>query len=81
MRELAREFHYPAPIRARGEEAQKSKHEAGFQARRWVVERTHRWMNRYRRILIRWEKKPENYRALLHFVCGLITYRRMGVLG
>ena len=81
MRELAREFHYTAHIRARGEEAQKIKHEAGFKARRWVVERTHSWMNRYRRILIRWEKKPENYMALLHFVCGLITYRRMGVLG
>jgi putative transposase len=81
VRELAREFHYTAHIRARGEEAQKIKHEAGFKARRWVVERTHSWMNRYRRILIRWEKKPENYMALLHFVCGLITYRRMGVLG
>jgi hypothetical protein len=69
------------PIRGRGEEAQKSQQEVGFQARRWVVERTHRGMNRYRPILIRWEKKPENYRALLHFVCGLITDRRMGVLG
>jgi putative transposase len=81
VRDLVREFHYTAHIRVRGEEAQKSKHEAGFKARRWVVERTHSWMNRYRRILIRWEKKPENYVALLHFVCGLITYRRMEVLG
>lgn len=29
-------------------------------ARRWVVERTHSWMNRFRRLLIRWEKYKEN---------------------
>ncbi len=77
VRDLAKEFGYTAHIRARGEEAQAMKHEAGFKARRWVVERTHSWMNRFRRILIRWEKKPENYLALLHFVCGWITYRKL----
>lgn len=77
VRDLAKEFGYTAHIRARGEEAQTIKHEAGFKARRWVVERTHSWMNRFRRILIRWEKKPENYLALLHFVCGWITYRKL----
>ena len=46
-----------AHIRARGEEAKELKWEAGFKARRWVVERTHSWMNRFRRILIRWDKK------------------------
>ena len=51
------------------------KREAGFKARRWVVERTHSWMNRFRRILIRWEKKVENYFGMLHLVCAWITYR------
>ena len=77
IRDLAVEFGYTAHIKARGEEAQAIKHEAGFKARRWVVERTHSWMNRFRRILIRWEKKPENYLALLHFTCGWITYRKL----
>ena len=77
VRDLAVEFDYTAHIKARGEEAQAIKREAGFKARRWVVERTHSWMNRFRRILIRWEKKPENYLALLHFVCGWITYRKL----
>ncbi len=75
VRDLAEEFGYTAHIRARGEEAQAIKREAGFKARRWVVERTHSWFNRFRRILIRWEKKPENYLAMLHLTCGLITYR------
>ncbi len=77
VRELVREFGYTAHIRARGEEAQAIKHEAGFKARRWVVERSHSWMNRFRRILIRWEKKSDNYLALLHFVCGWITYNKL----
>ena len=64
-----------------GEEAQALKREAGYKARRWVVERTHSWMNRFRRILIRWEKKAANYLALLHFACAWITYRAAGLLG
>lgn len=79
-RELVREFGFTAHVRARGEEAQAIKREAGFRARRWVVERTHSWMNRFRRILIRWEKKALNYLALLHFVCAFITYRCCGLL-
>jgi putative transposase len=53
----------------------------GYRARRWVVERTHSWMNRFRRLLIRWEKKVGNYVALLHFACAWIAYRAAGVLG
>jgi len=80
-RDLADAFGYTAHIRARGEEAQAIKHEAGFKARRWVVERTHSWMNRFRRILTRWEKKAENYLGLLHLVCAIITYRCAGLFG
>ena len=67
VRDLVKEFGYTAHIRARGEEAQAIKHEAGFKARRWVVERTHSWMNRFRRVLVRWEKMAENYLGMLHF--------------
>ena len=81
VRELVKEFGYTAHIRSRGEEAQAIKREAGFKARRWVVERTHSWMNRFRHILTRWEKKPENYLAMLHFVCAIITFRCSGLFG
>ncbi len=81
VRDLVKEFGYTAHIHSRGEEAQAIKREAGFKARRWVVERTHSWMNRFRRILTRWEKKPENYLALLHFVCAIITFRCSGLFG
>ena len=75
VRELVKEFGFTAHIHSRGEEAKLIKKSARFRARRWVVERTHSWMNRFRRILIRWEKKAENYVGLLHLVCGLITWR------
>lgn len=79
VRKCVEEFGFTAHIRARGEEAQKIKREAGFKARRWVVERTHSWMNRFRRILIRWEKKADNYLALLRFVCGIIAFQQAGL--
>ena len=81
VRDILHALGFTAPIRPRGEEAQAIKREAGFKARRWVVERSHSWMNRFRRLLVRWDKKPENYLAFLHFACGLIAFRAAGLFG
>ena len=81
VREIVQEFGFTAHIRARGEEAQALNRHAGFKARRWVVERTHSWLNRFRRVLIRWDKKVENYLAFLHFACALIAFRAAGLFG
>ena len=70
-----------AHIRSRGEEGQATEAKPGQKARRWVVERTHAWMNRFRSLLIRWAKKPANYLGMLHFVCGLIAYCAAGLFG
>jgi putative transposase len=78
---ILQEFGFTAHVRPRGEEAKAIKRIAGFKARRWVVERAHSWMNRFRRLLIRWDKKPENYLAFLHFACGLIALRAAGLFG
>lgn len=81
VRDTLQAFGFTAHIRSRGEEARALKKEAGERARRWVVERTHSWMNKFRRILIRWEKKAENYAAFLHFACALIAFRAAGLFG
>lgn len=81
VRALLQEFGFTAHIRARGEEVKALAKEAGFKARRWVVERTHSWMNRFRRLLTRWEKKPQHYLGFLHLACAYITYRQSGLLG
>jgi hypothetical protein len=75
------EFSFTEHIRCRGEEAKAIKKAAGFKARRWVVERTHSWMNRFRRILVRWEKRADTYVAMLHFACAIITWKSCGLLG
>ena len=74
-RALAQEFAFTLHLRSRGEEAWAKRH-ARAKARRWVVERTHSWLHRFRSILIRWAKKPANYLALLHFACAIITWRQ-----
>ena len=81
VRELVAEFGFTAHIRSRGEEAKELKRKARAKARRWVVERTHSWMNRFRGILIRWSKKAENYIAMLHMSFAFIIYRRMELFG
>ena len=78
--ELAAELGFTLHLRTRGEEIEAKRH-AGAKARRWVVERTHSWLNRFRRILIRWEKRPDTYLAMLHFALGLITWRHASLPG
>lgn len=49
--------------------------ESTKQPRRWVVERLHSWLNRSRRLLVRWEKLDSTYQAFLHLACGLICFQ------
>lgn len=81
VRELIKDWGYTAHIKSRGQEAAEKKRIPGYRARRWVVERTHSWFNRFRRLLVRWEKKAENYLAFLHFACAWVTLRAAGILG
>jgi putative transposase len=81
VRELVEMLGYSPHIRSRGEEKRAKAHIPGYRARRWVVERTHSWLNRFRRLLIRWEKKVENYEAMLYFACAWIVFRSTGLFG
>lgn len=81
IRDLIEAKKYIAHIKARGDEERERKRNKRFKARRWVVERTHSWLNRYRKIMVRYEKKHENYEALLHIACAVIAFRAAGVLG
>jgi putative transposase len=76
---LVAEWGYTAHIARRGVDQSKRKRIPGYRARRWVVERTNSWMNRFRRLLVRWEKKKENYVAMLHLACAWITYHQAGI--
>jgi len=51
-----------------------------YSPKRWVVERTNSWHNRFRKLFTRYEKKSENYLGLVQFSCCIIIYRKI-VLG
>ncbi len=51
-----------------------------YSAKRWVVERTNSWHNRFRKLLTRYEKKSENYLGLIQLSCCMIIYRKI-ILG
>jgi putative transposase len=81
VRDLRAACGFTAHLRARGEAAKALKQDAGVRARRWVVERTHSWMTRFRRAQIRWDNNVRNYLGCLHFACADLTSRPSGLLG
>jgi transposase len=48
--------------------------------KRWVVERTNSWHNRFRKLFTRYEKKVENYLGVVHLSSSIIIYRKI-ILG
>jgi len=51
-----------------------------YSPKRWVVERTNSWHNRFRKLFTRYEKMDENYLGLVQFSCCMIIYRKI-ILG
>lgn len=80
VRRVAKRRRYIAHIPRKGEAPSTPRRRTG-KARRWVVERTHSWTNRARRLLIRWEKKAANYLGFVHLQFALTALRAAGVLG
>lgn len=80
-RSAAVEAGYQPHIRRIGEEKFDAKKEKKHPARRWVVERAGSWLNGCRAILVRWNKKAENYRGIITLAIILLWYRRAVRLG
>ena len=76
-RTAAEEAGYVPHIRRIGEEKLDQSGRKRHSARRWVVERTLAWLQKCRAILIRYDKKADNYRGLLQLACALLWYRRV----
>lgn len=76
VREDAAARGYTAHIRPRREDrADAGSPDPAKKPRRWVVERLHSWLNRSRRLLVRWEKRTDTYEAFLHLACALLCFR------
>ena len=67
---------YQPHIQQRREEARLKRTIPGYRARRWVVERTHSWLNRFRKLLVSFEKTEASYVALLSLAAAIICWRQ-----
>lgn len=72
---------YTPHVRSRGEEAQAKAYNPDHRARRWVVEVCHSWINRFRKLLVRFEKTDRSYCALLMLACAFIAFRKAVTTG
>jgi len=48
-----------------------------WKARRWVVEVCHSWFNRFRKLLVRYEKLERSFLALHHLAAAIIAFRKV----
>jgi putative transposase len=67
--------HYIGHITPKGGRDGSRPRHPGAQARRWVVERTHAWHDRFRRLVVNWEKTTASRYAFLCLASALIAYR------
>ena len=80
-REAAAAGEYTPHIVPAKKEKRSSERPKGHKPRRWVVERTLAWLCKCRAILVRYDKKDENFLGLIQLACALFWYRRLHRLG
>jgi putative transposase len=68
---------YIPHIVGRGEEADQMRRNPSKKARRWVVEVCHSWFNRFRKLLVRYEKLERSFVALNHLAAAIIAFRKV----
>jgi transposase len=68
---------YIAHVVDRRAEAAAKRRQPGQKARRWVVEVCHSWFNRFRKLLVRYEKLERSFVALNHLAAAIIAFRKV----
>jgi transposase len=51
-----------------------TEHGSGLGRWRWVVERTFAWLNQFRRLRVRYEKRADIHEAFLSLACALLCW-------
>jgi transposase len=74
--EIIKKYGYVPHISGRDSEieAQKYKNES---PKRWIIEVCHSWFNKFRKLIIRYEKRAESYKALNYLAAAIITLRKI----
>lgn len=73
-------YGYIPHVRSRGEEIKEKEKNPNYKPRRWVVESSHSWFNRFRKIMVRHEKTHASYLALHHLAAAIIALRKIGFI-
>lgn len=68
---------YIPHVKGRHQEAHELKRHPGKRARRWIVEVAHSWFNRFRKLLVRYEKLERSFVALNHLAAAIIALRKV----
>ena len=74
---IIEEHGYIPHVKGRGQEADELKNDPMKKARRWVVEVTHSWFNRFRKLLVRYEKLDRSFIALNHLAASIMALRKI----
>jgi transposase len=67
-------------IKSRGAEQLEKKNNGACKARRWIVEVSHSWINRFRKLPVRFEKLKTSCEGLLMFACAFIAFRKANII-
>ena len=68
---------YIPHVRPRGEEIEEKEKNPEYKPRRWIVEVSHSWFNRFKKLKERFEKKAKNFLALHHLAACIIALRKI----
>lgn len=68
---------YIPHVKGGGQEASELKRNPAKKARRWIVEVAHSWFNRFRKLLVRYEKLDRSFIALNHLAASIIAFRKV----
>ena len=68
---------YIAHVASRTQDKKAKQRHPEKKARRWIVEVCHSWFNRFRKLLVRYEKLERSFVALNHLAAGIIAFRKV----
>jgi len=74
---IIEEHGYIAHVKGRWQEAKEKRRHPTKRARRWVVEVAHSWFNRFRKLLVRYEKLERSFLGLNHLAAAIIAFRKV----
>jgi len=75
--QLIEQHGYIPHVKGRHQEPQDLKNNPNKKARRWVVEVAHSWFNRFRKLLVRYEKLERSFIGLNHLAAAIIAFRKV----